>query len=159
MVKTQTSATRASLCALLDDARRELLASFHGLADEQMELPLPDGWSVKDILAHVAMWDEMELPDMRRAARGSVRVLDGLDEDESLVDRWNEVQFRLRRRLPVKQVLTELSGERASIIEFLQSVPEECLTSGFIPTACAVQARHDRDHAQQIREWRQTQGI
>ena len=153
------STTRASLCALLEDARHELLAAFDGLPDEQMEVPLPDGWSVKDILAHVAMWDEMELPDMRRAARGSARVLDGLDEDETLVDLWNEVQFRLRRRLPVKQVLMELEEARASVIEFLEAVAEERLTSGFVPAACVIQSRHDRQHAAQIRDWRQTQGI
>ncbi len=159
MVKTQTSATRARICALLEDAREEILASFEGLTDEQMEMPLADGWSVKDILAHVAMWDEMELPDMRRAARGRARVLDALDDAYQLVDRWNDIQFALRKTLPLEQVLGELDEARHEIVQLLASVAEEHLTGGFIPAACAIQAKHDRDHAAQIREWRQRQEV
>ncbi len=152
------SPTRTSLLALLDNARQELLTSFQGLAEEQMETPALDGWSVKDMLAHVAMWDEMELPDMRRAARGRARVLDALDDAYQLVDRWNDIQFALRKTLPLEQVLAELDEARHEIMRFLASVAEEHLTSGFVPAACAIQADHDREHAGHIRAWREKQG-
>ncbi len=159
MAAAQTNTTCASLCALLQDARQQLLASFRGLTDDEMQTALPGSWSVKDILAHVTMWDEMELPDMRRAARGRARVLDALDDAYHLVDRWNDIQFALRKTLPLEQVLGELDEARHEIVQLLASVAEEHLTSGFMPAACAIQARHDRDHADQISDWRQTQGI
>ena len=68
---TQSSITANDICTLLDDARKELMTSINGLAEDHMEAPLADGWSVKDILAHVAMWEDAALPDMRRAARGA----------------------------------------------------------------------------------------
>ena len=150
---TQSSATRSSISALLDDARRELLQSFQGLTDEQMTAPLPDGWSVKDILAHVAMWDEMELPDMRRAARGDQPAFESFDYP--FIDQWNHIQLVLRSRFLAKQVLTELTESRQAIMDFLSSLPDELLATGYIPMACMHSIRHDQRHAEQIRGWRQ----
>jgi hypothetical protein len=153
---TQPSATRTSISALLDDARRELLASFQGLTEEQMTVPMLEEWSVKDVLAHVAMWEEVALPDMRRAARGDKTALDAWDH--SFTDQWNHMQFALRKGFPLRQVLTELAEMRLGTMEILGSVEEARLVSGFIPSTCAIHARHDREHAEQIRSWRQKQG-
>ncbi len=150
------SSTRASFRALLEDTRRELLASFEGLDAKQMETPLPNGWSVKDILAHVAMWDEADVADMHRAARGHKTRW---GHWTPLVDRWNEVEFALRKEFPLEQVLAELAEARQGLVEFVDGVPEELLASGFIPSACVVQARHDRVHAAQVRNWRDSQAI
>ena len=48
--------------------------SVQGLSDKQTEARRPDGWSVKHILAHVAMWEEVALSDMRRAVKPGGRV-------------------------------------------------------------------------------------
>ena len=158
MAKTQSQdATRASLSALLDDARQELTASLQGLTAEQMEIPLPEGWSVKDILAHVAMWNEVELADMRRASRGDKPALASFDSP--LVDKWNEVQFAVRKAFPLGQVTRELMETRNALTEFLASLQDGQLISGYIPVACMHSARHDQRHAAQIRASRQKASI
>jgi hypothetical protein len=43
----------------LPGARDALLAAIHGLSDAQMTEPSLDGWSVKDHLAHLALWDDV----------------------------------------------------------------------------------------------------
>lgn len=158
MAKTRSQgATRTSIYTLLDDARQELMASLEGLTEEQMAAPLDGGWSVKDILAHVAMWDEMELLDMRRIARGDRPVLDSFDHP--IIDEWNRVQFVLRKDFSLKQVLSELLETRQAIADFLGSVRDEQLLTGYIPMAFAHSARHDQRHAAQIRDWREREGI
>ena len=157
MAKTQSQdATRASLSALLDDARQELTASLQGLTAEQMEIPLPEGWSVKDVVAHVAMWEEITLPDMYRAMRGRHTVTGSW---EGPFDDWNDIQFELRRDFPLAQVMEELAETRRATLEALRAAPEARLTSGFIPVTCAIYAQHDREHAAQIRDWRQKASI
>lgn len=123
-----------------------------------MEAPFSDGWSVKDILAHVAMWDEMVLPDLIRAVRGHHTSLDEWDH-ESFTDQWNRIALALRRRFPLEQVLGELAESREAVLSFLNSAPEERLSSGPIPVSCAIQAEHDREHAAQIRDWCQREGV
>ena len=154
---TQSSMTVNDTCALLDDARKELMTSINGLAEDHMESLLPDGWSVKDILAHLAMWEEAALPDMRRAARGDKTALGAWDH--SFDDQWNNIHFALRKSFPLRQVLTELAESRRGTMDFLESLDVERFAGGFIANTSAIHARHDREHAEQIRNWRQQQGV
>ncbi len=149
--------TRDGLITLLERARRELMDSFQGVSEERVLLPVEDGWSVKDVLAHVTMWEETALPDMSRAVRGEMTAL--ASWDRTFIDDWNRIQFALRRPFPLAQVLAELTEMRRATIELVKSASEERLTSGFIPTTCAIHARHDRDHAEQIRGWRRNEGV
>ncbi len=153
----QPTATRATLVALLDEARRELMTSVQGLSEGQMETPGPDGWSVKDILAHVAMWEETALADMRRAVRGDTTALDAWDH--SFDDQWNHMHMVLRKSFPLQQVLRELAETRRATIEILGSLQDVQMTGGFMPSTCAIHAKHDRDHAEQIRVRRQQDRI
>ncbi len=45
----------------LDAARSKLLGSFASLSDEQMTQPYNGGWSIKDVLAHVAMAESINV--------------------------------------------------------------------------------------------------
>jgi hypothetical protein len=154
---TQSSITVTGICTLLDDARRELMTSIGGLAEDQTEAPLADGWSARDILAHVAMWEETALPDMRRAARGDRTALGNWNQ--SFTEQWNRIHSALRKSFPLRQVLAELAESRRGTVDFLGSLDVERLASGFIADTCAIHAKHDREHAEQIRNWRQQQGV
>ena len=134
------------------------MAALEGLDEQSMSAELENGWTMKDVMAHVAMWDEMVLPDLIRAARGHHSSLDAWDH-ESFTDQWNQISLALRRHFPLEQVLSELAESRQAILSFLDSPPEERLTSGPIPVACAIQAGHDREHAAQIRAWRERAGV
>jgi hypothetical protein len=157
MTMTTELSTRNGLVSLLDAARGELLASYEGLNEERMHAPVEGEWTVKDILAHVAMWEETALADMYRAVRGDRPAL--ASWDRSFLNEWNRIQLALRKQFPLPQVLHELADTRSATIEVVKSAPEERLTSGFIPATCAIHARHDGDHAAQIQEWRSKEGV
>ncbi len=146
-----------SLVELLNNARTELLGATEGLDDDQLRRRDTDGWSVRDILAHVAMWDEMELLEIRRCVRGGASVFEHRF-DEALIHQWNSIQFELRSQLPLAQVRADLDFARDELIHFVGSLAARRVP-GFVSTACAVQAKHDRDHAGHIRAWREREGI
>ncbi len=50
--------------------REELLSAINGLSDELMTERSLDGWSVKDHLAHIALWDDIRTSDVVRISAG-----------------------------------------------------------------------------------------
>lgn len=150
--------TRASIYALRDGARRELLASIEGIPPETMSGLVIGDWSVKDVLAHVAFWEEIAVPDFERAARGHKLAL-ATFQPQKYTDLWNQIAMDLRREFPLDQVLHELHSFRKQMTQRLDALPDAAFTTVWAPTYCAISAYHDRDHAGHIREWRQREGV
>lgn len=149
--------TREEAYALLDAARCELLAAIEGLTPEKMTVPMLGEWSVKDILAHVASWEEQILPDLRRIRDGHRPALASFREQD--VDQWNALIMSLRKNFPLEQVLHELDYYRRTTKEALDFLPDAAFASGFVPATCAISVHHDREHAGQIRAWRQREDM
>lgn len=150
---------RQELLAELAEARRELLSAVEGLSEAQMTAPLPGGeWSAKDILAHVASWEELRPVEVARTAGGDQPVYGRLQDDD--FDRWNALMMVYRRDLPLEQVLRELLKARERLLAVVAELPDEQL-----PAAAEGRMRirraahHEREHATQIREWRQREGL
>ncbi|MBM3945992.1 MAG: DinB family protein, partial [SAR202 cluster bacterium] len=62
--------TREDLLRHYHQMRQDLLSAINGLADEQMTEPSLDGWSVKDHLAHIALWDDIRVSEVVRISAG-----------------------------------------------------------------------------------------
>jgi len=143
----------------LDAGRDQLLRAIRGLGEEQMTLPLaPRGWSIRDILAHVASWDELRWFEIARTARGDLPIYHRMRDEE--FDRWNELMMAYRTDLPLDQVTRELACSRRKVLEMVSSLTDEQLeraAEGRLRIRRA--AAHDREHAEQIREWRQRERL
>ena len=149
---------REEVYSLLEAARKELLAAIDGLTPEQMAVPVFDDWSAKDILAHIASWEEYALPDFRRLGRGHMPALASFREQE--VNNWNAMIMSLRRKFPLDQVRYELEANRKATIAALDALPDERLAQGqFARIWATIAAVHDREHSEDIRKWRQKEGI
>ena len=149
--------TRASIYRLLSEARRELNRTIAGMRPDEMSVCMMEDWSVKDLLAHVAFWEEIAIPDFERAARGHAPALANFDPKN--VDTWNALAMSMRRRFSAEQVLFELAAMREAMIARLDYLPDTTFASGWVPAYCGISARHDRDHAKHIREWREKAGV
>ncbi len=147
------------LLSQLEEARSELMAALQGLPEDKMTAPMLGEWSVKDILIHIAAWDEVAVQDLRRVARGRVPTVAAIRGQED-IDRWNGFLVAARRPFPMAQVLAELEENRASLRQVLAQLPDALFGEGQLGrTFCEIPARHEREHAQQIRSWRQEQGL
>lgn len=140
----------------LERARNDLLASYQGLSDEQMTRAGAVGeWSVKDVLTHVASWEEVALPDLARLARRDTPILASIDLYSANFDGFNALIMSLRRALPLDQVLRELDIVRADFMAAVSRLPDPVLAEGqFGRMLVQITAVHDREHAEDIRQWR-----
>src|SRR5438128_8763800 len=96
------------------DMRQLFLAAIEGLSDEQMSDPSIDGWSVKDHLAHLALWDDIRASEVTRISAGHAsawKMTGGQDEA------FNALAYDVRKDLSVEQAKWELVGSRERLLE------------------------------------------
>ncbi len=151
---------KEELLAELEKARSELRASYEGLPDEQMtRLGAVGEWSVKDVLSHVASWDEVVLADLERIARGDTPALATIDLESANYDAANAAIMSQRRDLPLEQVVRDLDADRAAIVAAVGRLPDSALAEGqFGRLLIQITAAHDLEHAAGISEWRRREG-
>ena len=103
-VQPTTSRYLARLWSDRDDLRQHyersraaLMAAIEGLTDTDMSLAAIDGWSIKDHLTHVTVWDEIRAAEIARRAADDL----GADAREGFVHDLPQ----LGGRLAVRRVL------------------------------------------------------
>jgi hypothetical protein len=118
--------SRADVLERLDTRWQELLASYAGLSEDALVEPGVTGtWSVKDIIAHVAVWEAEALAHLpvvlagRRPPRYSVT--------HGGINAFNAKAAERNRGLSLSEVLQLRDETHHRLIEFVQRVPEsEC---------------------------------
>ncbi len=153
---TAESTSRAQVFANLEASRKTFLEAIDGLSDADLTKTAFDQWSVKDLIAHVSSWDEIGATDLERASRGHIPALLSFKDEE--IDDWNASLMRGRLGFTLPQVQYEISDRHNRLIEVLKSAPDALVTGPLVARLTSVIIEHDTDHANQIREWRQTTG-
>lgn len=142
----------------LEHARKRLLTAMDGLSEEHASQPAPDGWSVKDHLNHLALWDEMRFFEISRIARGGRPSFQPAEEADLA---WiNGPTVAMRRSLSLTQVLADLMFARDLVMQAVAMCPEERLDQRLYgEIGIAGGAGHDIGHAKVIEAWRRKEGI
>ena len=117
---------RSQLLTKVDARWQELVASYADLSAADMtERGVTGAWSVKDIVAHVTMWEEEALTHLpallagRRPPRYSVT--------HGGINAFNASMTARNRDLPLAEVLRRRDDTHRRLVEFIQGVPEsEC---------------------------------
>ena len=132
-----------------------LKESYDGLTDAQMtEAGVMGKWSVKDILAHVATWEEESLKYLPLIVSGGTPPR---YTQYGGINGFNEKMTEQKRGLALSDVLGQLDATHRRLIDYLQSVPEEQITSEtrFRHRLRLDSYSHYPEHARAIREWRE----
>ncbi len=150
----------------LKAARQELLAAIDGLTSEQMLIPGAVGvWSVKDTLAHIAAWESELVTALNQVQNRRVPSIVQIDD----IDEWNEQQYHLNASRPLEAVLADFEGVHKMLLRMVEDFDEQALTDNRRyrwmegePLAYLIEENaylHEREHAEDIRAWRERQGI
>jgi len=144
-----------------------LLATVEGLSEEQMgrawygdpSTSLRTGWSVRDILAHVAGWHREEIAMLERMGRGERAVPESVDYTDD--DAWNARFVAKWRAASAGEVLAELKASKEAYVAAAGRLPEERFEEGrtahrLVREGCT---EHYREHGAEIRGWREREGI
>ena len=141
---------REALLKNYKESRDALLAAIDGLSDEQLTERSIDGWSVKDHLAHVALWDDIRASEVLRISAGhesAWRMSGEQDED------YNRIGYELRLDLSLGQVKWELANSRGRLLDAISSANERGLDPSLYGEAGLVSG-HEAEHTGWLKRWR-----
>jgi uncharacterized damage-inducible protein DinB len=136
-------------------ARQDLLGAIDGLTDAQLSERSLDGWSVKDHLAHLALWDDVRAAEVARLSAGHDSAWRMTDEQD---EAFNEMGYALRANLSVDQVKWELAASRQKLLDAIGSATPAALDASRYGSSSLV-STHEQDHTGWIKRWRSEKGF
>ncbi len=146
---------KATLLREDGEAFSELRRAIEGLTDEEMRRVWLGTWGVREILIHISGWHDAMSPALGRIANGEAPYPAGTYDD---FDAWNARFVERRAGVKTADVLAELERSHRGFVAAAAAVPE----GAFLPGAAAREPfegagpGHYREHAAQIRAWRQS---
>jgi hypothetical protein len=152
--------TKASAEREMVEAWQALASAVDSFSNGELEQPgVVEGWSVKDMLGHIAFWAQEAARNLQLIAAGKgdevVRP-----ESDAAVDGWNERERRLREGRSLAEVREEWLESFQQAMQALADFPAEMLEAKVNEdTALASLAvdtyDHYREHLAQLAGWRQ----
>jgi uncharacterized damage-inducible protein DinB len=135
--------------------REQLLAAIRSLNREAITEPSLDGWSVKDHLAHIALWDDVRATEVERISAGyeSAWRMEH-DQDAS----FSALGHSLRLALSLDQVRWELATSHTRLLDSIAHATARGLDPSLYGEA-GLRSSHESAHAGWIRRWRAERGI
>jgi hypothetical protein len=153
------AAWRRVAIARMTRSRAATLALLARLPREALERPgTRNAWSPRDVLAHIAAWEEEGARRLALIARGrGDRIV--WYETMAEVDRFNTRVVRQARRLSVPRLLARLARARAGLIRALRRLPPPALAdpSHGLPVTTWIREfawTHEQGHRAELRAWR-----
>jgi hypothetical protein len=143
---------KARLLQEADEAFGDLRQAIDGLDDARLTRVWLGTWSIREILVHVSGWHREMIPALARVGRGEEPYPAGTYDD---FDNWNARFVDARRGVKVAEVLAQLEDSHRDFVRAVAAVPDAHFTAaaGLLDGAGTG---HYREHAGQIRAWRQT---
>jgi len=145
---------REALIKDLDGEYENLYAILiMSLGDAEKRRPVLDGWSVKDMLVHVAAWLREGARALEGVAQGDQTMLESLDND---VDARNARFVEQWRDASVPEVETELHLAKDAFVRAMRDLPSERFAEGEPARHIVLEEAidHFKEHAQQTYEWK-----
>ncbi len=157
---------KATLIRRIREERERLWKALEGLSPEEMSRePVFREWTVKDILAHIAMWQGRLITALFQLEQG--RRPKDLHLSPAQVDALNERFYREQKDRPLERVLADFHGTYQQLLKRLERLSEEDLTRpGRFPGVpgplwaliAAGTFEHDAEHRADIERWRARKG-
>jgi hypothetical protein len=144
----------ARLLRTLDRAWSAFRESYAGLPDEALLEPgVAGGWSVRDLIVHVSVWEEEALRHLPVIAAGGRPPRYA---SSGGIDAFNARMLEERRDLPLRDALDRLDRTHRRLVDLIRSVPADQLRSGtrFRRRLRLDTYAHYRLHANHVRAWR-----
>ncbi len=146
---------KTELLQRIRTARAELERTLTGLGDAALSAPGPEGWAVKDHLAHLAAWGRKVLSNMD--GRQSAEAL-GVPEDVYQSGDWvaiNEIVRAPDKDRPAAEIVAEYRRVHATLLQRIEALPEAELY-GLDDTLRNNIAGNTYGHDEEHRPWIET---
>jgi hypothetical protein len=144
--------------------RKEFQETIAGLVEEDfLRAKAIDKWTLKDLLAHLASWDEEVVRVLQTFTMPGESHYTYVISDRNGFAVWNEEQIAMRRDHSLPQVMSEFEIARRDLIQVVEGLTDPVLsrsrmTSWGKPSTgfelVMTQVEHDVEHAAQVRSYR-----
>lgn len=155
---------RKQVLARLAAERSFLWWQYWGLDENTLSTAeVTPGWTAKDILAHVASWDAVQVDRISKVVDGRFDEIP-LYDDPRTTARNAEIQQH-SRTLSLETAMAMALKERSGFLACLERIPDKTLHRRLIlPSGWRTQIRswviwrwqHDAAHSQEMQTWRKT---
>jgi hypothetical protein len=161
MQATFTDADKQTLITALNHARNELLTWVRSLPAGRLETPGAVGdWSVKDVVGHIASWEDRLLTQAQMLLNGHGDKIEWADSDDAERD-WNHKQYLRKRAWTWDETIRDLALMREEVLWNIGwTTPEQLfqphgLAVGAVSPANLLHdiAEHDQEHLAELRAW------
>ncbi len=149
----------SAIVSYLEYGRSQLLQSVEGLSQrEATEIPIYEGWTVKDVLAHLIGWDQWVLCTLPLMVQNRANEIPGVDEDA-----YNRKSVQAGQDKTVAELLLEIRSTQQQISELISNLDHVEIDMrrerhGRVITirsyVIEVMVEHERQHALEIEQWR-----
>jgi uncharacterized protein (TIGR03083 family) len=149
---------RQKLYDKIENAWQEFTAALAGIPDEQWQQPNAVGeWSLKDILGHIASWENEALKYIPVILEG--KRLPRYKDMYGGIDTFNAMTVTENRRLTLAEARQRSTQTHQRLLDYLQSLPDEYFVSGsrVLRRILLDTYGHYPYHTKAIREWREQQ--
>ena len=144
---------KARLLTNADEAFLDLRQAVDGLDDGRLTRVWLGTWSIREILIHITGWHQEMIPALSRVARGEAPYPAGTYDD---FDAWNARFVESKRGVKVADVLAQLETSHRDFVRAAGAVPDAQLAAAR-DLIEGTGPGHYREHATQIRAWREQQ--
>jgi len=150
-------ADKQKLLREADEAFGELEDSIHGLDESRMSQVWLGTWGVREILIHISGWHRAMIPALARLGRNETPYPEGVSYDDA--DAWNARFVESQKHAKIIDVLSELKASHRDFVAAADALGEDHLGAGASARELfeGAGAPHYREHAAQIRHWRDAQ--
>ena len=156
--------TKEDMLAKLAESRRDLHLATQGLSEEEMTQVQVEGvWTIKDVLGHIASWEEICLEPLRRYADGDPFKVEVIKDYLIL----NEELAARKQDMPLDVILDELDAIRQKLVATASKLSAEQWEQrvlfpwgdeGAVAEMLDELYQHELEHVHAIQQWRGDQG-
>jgi uncharacterized damage-inducible protein DinB len=153
----------ATIISDLDFGRTQLLQAIEGLSERELtEIHIYDGWTIKDLLAHIIGWDQWVLCTLPLLVENQTEEVPHVESDEfnqKAVEAWQDksiAEIRAELKITHRQILDMISQLDHVEIDLRRERQGRVITIRSYVIDMMVE--HERKHAVEIAAWRKTLG-
>ena len=154
---------KKDLINVLESSREGFLEAIEGLSEDQLTHSGVCGeWSIKDVLAHLLMWEAETIKLLFQVGQGKVPTT--IHHRSVSDDVQNELWYQQTKNRPLQAVLDDFHAIRTQTIRQVQAISEDRLNNstlfpwlkGKTLTILILRSipEHDHEHRAQIEAWR-----
>jgi len=133
---------------------RAWVDAVEGIPEARMAEPAVGYWSVKDLLGHVAFWEDWVIGHCQRVLAGEPEPA---SDDE--LDALNESQVEESTGTSVADQKRYRDDAHARLAAYLATIQDEPMPPRLVETLADETYRHYDDHTEQVRAWRRENAL